>query len=624
MELQQRDIVVGDIASISFNGSTASDYVIISITPFQIKTSTYNIIKSVGEWKIAGINVPHTIDFKNGVLYSKDILFEIASHLSSQDLLNLCLSGVKMSELCYDEKQWMDRALRDYGEIIYKPVSMTYREYYIAKSITMNKVAELGRVDLVHILKSFGFRITVKALFQAVEYGHVSFVNKFISELTDVERFTLDDMLVVRAVKLGDIQYLRTEKSRFILNDKKRSYYVGEYNLSDTLLTVCSRLAVIYNHLDIVQYLTNLDYKYGTLALINSMQYGNVNITNWLKRQHLLYQENDLTEALKTGKLDIIKTIFNFHVFRAYSNDNSSFGTDNSRMLAITRNLQHNSKKIEEIIYLHCDSETIMWLIMHNYLSQIDIMSRFKADSAAGQSTPIMLEWAHKEGYLITSNAYIYAVQNNRMINLDWLAEYGIEMSQPVLLSCVEIAKIEHLEWLSSHFPEYMVHNPSGIYTENFDSAKWLYEHGFGVSIDTILVIAHLTHANVRRNMLNYFEGFIVSVSKDTSIMDDLGYILRKDPDIEGLDWIKSHGGEIHKDSILMPLHRSIIDIEVMEWIYQHLDNKPKTIQEMDSYINAINDYQRAGIYRSYKSKDPLGKNIHPAVAEWLSYHGIV
>lgn len=205
----ERTVSPGDIATITTQDSSG-DYVITSIDNGHIKTTQYDILNIRDEWKAIGLTEPHTVSFKDGIMNIRELTKEILAYLPTRDVLNLCLTSTYQAEICKDEQFWKTRIIQDLGEILYKPVSMTYYEYYIAKSLSMKDVALTGRLDLAHLLEKLDKKMDGQALAIAKIASHEEFVSEYINRLPEYEHRTFSNDIVSDAIRKGDVLLLST------------------------------------------------------------------------------------------------------------------------------------------------------------------------------------------------------------------------------------------------------------------------------------------------------------------------------------------------------------------------------------------------------------------------------
>lgn len=200
-----RPIQPGDIAIIQHR------YRILDITPAGIKLRTSKPISlipqttppnSSNDWKVAGDNDPHMIEFRPGMplrVGLTDILDVdklIASYLRPKDLLNFGLTSKQYSSFLYDEVFWGIKIQHDYpGAIEYKPFYITFKRAY--KELLLNKTPKSAASNgLLYILKwmksrSISNTISKDTFIAAIEVNRVD----ILEWMYETDQATIDELI---------------------------------------------------------------------------------------------------------------------------------------------------------------------------------------------------------------------------------------------------------------------------------------------------------------------------------------------------------------------------------------------------------------------------------------------
>jgi hypothetical protein len=563
----ERPISPGDIISIQTLNSS-SEYTITKIDPDGSIMTTGPTITSDptkdGIWHASGITEPYSITFREGVMYQKDIAEEIINHLPTKDVVHLCLTSTWHSRICNNDLFWKKRIEREFGEIAYKPASVTYYQYYLARSLSMNDVAKLGRLDLAQLLERFGKNVDGEVLFDAYKANEQNFISSYQGRNVIFDNMWqhLEYLKLLHAVEVGDMSLIVHSK------------YTVKY--ADYLVVIAAK----HDQLDLLVYLYG---KYPIhnmeLVLIEAMKNSRLHIIHWLGINQVgpRIPTSMFYDVIVTGNLRIID----------YLCSTMDLNTIHTGNLSYT-------------IGVHCDPAILDWLVRHGLRLPPDI-----ADYAVERATSDSLQWLYERGYLLTSIAYRNALSTNSLANAQWLFEHGVVIEESAVLQALMDGTLNQLKWLEDHNANF---NIEVDMVANLEMVKWILPRGaiLNVSLnmsetDDLAILQYLWE-------INYI---------DRSVVEKMNIMIYWN-DTPLIKWIIDHGGRITLEHLINA--RMSLNLDGMEYIYRAMRLAGLTITR-DLIIQSIHD-NYIDVYWDEET-DPLGVSYFPVLSEWLQYHNI-
>jgi hypothetical protein len=557
----ERTVTPGDIATfITQDGS--GDYVITSIDNGYIKTPLYNIMNINDEWKVIGLTEPHTITFKSGVMNIRDLTKEIARHLPTRDVLNFCLTSTYQAEICNDDRFWKDRVIRDLGEILYKPVSMTFYEYYIAKSLSMKDVATIGRIDLARLLEKLDKEMDSHALAAAKIASHAEFVSEYNKSWNTANDQIFINDIISYAIKNGDISLL------------------SEVDIP--LPQLAMNMAAAEGQLPVLIYLYN---KYHEVpeshTLIDAMVRNDTPVVSWLREKGVTPKSDSaFLSALRSGNFEIIKYCI-------------SFIDDRSLFISSFFYTMEASKS--------CTPEILEWLTHNRFILYLTMHMR-----AAGQATPDTLEWLYRKGYNPSTIEYLYAFEKGRDQSLEWLFDHNVPIEDVVIHDVISLDKIKYLDWLESHGVDFTSLENLTI-AHSVETQKWLLQRGIIPNDEDLNYMAEGKYHEV----IKYLWDIGIKHSDMIEIID----LVVSRHELDMIKWVISRGYKLHEGHLFLAAD-SVDCLDTLELVYRnishkHLITKQSIVDKSEIFGLIVNDL------------DPLRTETRPAILEWIQYHNI-